>query len=433
MRRREVVKIFNFQTCMKASMNLLSRSFVFAGLCLGIAGCALDRGEGLSCSFPKGGIGLTSQSTFDPTSTQLLTSMSVDDDAFVPSMRQALQQSIETKARRAPVKPSVKAPIEVEVLALSAGGQYGSFGAGFLRGWSQNPVTRRPKFDLVTGVSAGGMLAPVAFSTSSSDKVLDVFRGLDESGVFKRRGFLALPSSSSFFSAEPLEKTLKSLLTDDLVEGIAEHHSTGARLLVMATNLDTTRAEVFDLGEIASAPVPMGVRRDCITEVMLASAAIPGVFPPRNIDGTLYVDGGLRDQVFLQGIESARVLLAQQTGRPVRVNATIIINGSLKAPADNVKDSLFGYAERSLFTLSDEVLRDSLNETLLFAEGNDNWSVRGVIADTGVEESCPFSEAAGTFDRCVTTELFDAGLKLGKTAPIKFKTSAELRALATEY
>jgi len=286
---------------------------------------------------------------------------------------------------------------------------------------------------LVTGVSAGAMLAPVAFSSHPNDQVLDVFRGLEEKGVYKRQGIIGLIKAPSFFNAHPLEQTLKRLLTDDLIAGIAEHHNTGARLLVMATNLDTTRAEVFDLGEIASAAVPISTRRDCFAEVMLASAAIPGVFPPRNIGGALYADGGLRDQVFLQGVESARVLLAQKTGREVRVNATIVVNGSLRAPPGPVKDRLFRYAERSLITLSDEVLRDSINEVLQFARNNKNWNLRGVIADVDVEDLCPDSESVGTFDGCVTTALFDAGLTLGKTAPIDFMTSAELRALATEY
>ena len=79
------------------------------------------------------------------------------------------------------------------------------------------------------------------------------------------------------------------------------------------------------------------------------------------------------------------------------------------------------------------MLRDSINETLTFAEDNNDWEVKGVIADVAVEEICPTGEAVGTFDRCVTTALFDAGLELGKTSPVDFMTSDELRALADEY
>lgn len=376
--------------------------------------------------------GTVAQSGFDPTSTGPLPSMAMRADQVAPSMAAALRQSVDTDARPAVSRVDL-APIEIDVLSLSAGGQYGSFGAGFLRGWSQNPKTPRPEFDLVTGVSAGGMLAPVAFSGTSHDAALDVFSGLNRSDVFRPRPIFTLGAAPSLFNPAPLEKTLKSLLTDDMIGDIARHHATGARLFVMAVDLDTTRATVFDLGEMAASGLPLEQRRDCMAEVMLASAAIPGVFPPRNIDGTLYVDGGLRDQIFLREVESARAILARDTGREVRVRATIVINGSLKVPEGKVKDSLIGYAERSLYALSDEVLRDSIAETLSFAERNANWEVRGVIADLPVEQICPLGESVGTFDACVTTALFASGVKLGKSSPVDFMTSAELRALATAY
>ncbi|WP_298360750.1 patatin-like phospholipase family protein [uncultured Litoreibacter sp.] len=373
------------------------------------------------------------QSEFDPTTTTRLPIMAMSADEVAPSMADALRQSVGAALRPAAATRTSRKPIVIDVLSLSAGGQYGSFGAGFLRGWSQNPKTPRPKFDLVTGVSAGGMLAPVAFSGNRHDAALDVFRGLSKKGVFKGRPVFALGNSSSFFDPAPLEKTLKTLLTDGMIADVAKQHESGARLLVMAVDLDTTRATVFDLGEMAASDLPLTQRRNCMAEVMLASAAIPGVFPPRNIDGTLYVDGGLRDQIFLREVETARTLLVRDTGRAVKIRATIVVNGSLKVPEGKVKDSLIGYAERSLYTLSDEVLRDSIIETLSFAEKNSNWEVQGVIAELPVEDICPLGETVGTFDACVTTALFDSGVKLGKTAPVDFMTSAELYALANAY
>ena len=46
-------------------------------------------------------------------------------------------------------------------LALSGGGQDGAFGAGLLVGWTKRGEC--PKFDYVTGVCAGALLAPIAF------------------------------------------------------------------------------------------------------------------------------------------------------------------------------------------------------------------------------------------------------------------------------
>ena len=50
----------------------------------------------------------------------------------------------------------------IDVLMLSGGGQNGSFGVGFLRGWKQRATEPMPEFDLVTGVSTGALQAPYA-------------------------------------------------------------------------------------------------------------------------------------------------------------------------------------------------------------------------------------------------------------------------------
>src|SRR4051812_9320884 len=46
-------------------------------------------------------------------------------------------------------------------LALSGGGDNGAYGAGLLTGWTASGT--RPAFDIVTGISAGALIAPFAF------------------------------------------------------------------------------------------------------------------------------------------------------------------------------------------------------------------------------------------------------------------------------
>ena len=50
---------------------------------------------------------------------------------------------------------------EVQILAVSGGGENGAFGAGLLCGWSEHGT--RPVFELVTGVSTGALTAPFAY------------------------------------------------------------------------------------------------------------------------------------------------------------------------------------------------------------------------------------------------------------------------------
>jgi predicted acylesterase/phospholipase RssA len=308
-------------------------------------------------------------------------------------------------------------PLEIEILALSAGGQFGAFGAGFLRGWSENRATPRPDFDLVTGVSAGAMIAPVVFAGPAFDSSLDGYRGLGERDVFLRRSLLALPSAPSFASTAPLERFIKDRLSDDMIGEIGRRHTAGQSLLILATDLDTTEAIIFDLGEMAASNREVEEKRDCMAEAMLGSSAIPGLFAPRHIDGSLFADGGLRDQIFLRALEDVRRDVAQATNRDISVSATLIVNGSLRPLEEPVNEGLLAYALRGTVVLADEVLRDSIEDVVQFAERQPNWRIRGIIADTDLE-GCDIAFQNGTFDTCVTERLFDDGRAKGAMSPL---------------
>ena len=49
----------------------------------------------------------------------------------------------------------------IAALSLSGGGADGAFGAGVLNGWTARGT--RPSFEIVSGVSTGALIAPLAF------------------------------------------------------------------------------------------------------------------------------------------------------------------------------------------------------------------------------------------------------------------------------
>ena len=64
----------------------------------------------------------------------------------------------------------------VDILALSGGGSGGAYGAGALAGMTR--AHARPQFEMVTGVSAGALLAPFAFLGPDWDaRMHDAFTG----------------------------------------------------------------------------------------------------------------------------------------------------------------------------------------------------------------------------------------------------------------
>jgi Patatin-like phospholipase len=72
----------------------------------------------------------------------------------------------------------------LNILEMSGGDAKGAFGAGVLVGWGESGT--RPKFDVVTGISAGALLSTWAFLGEPEDDVViaDLFTGMKK----KRRG-----------------------------------------------------------------------------------------------------------------------------------------------------------------------------------------------------------------------------------------------------
>jgi hypothetical protein len=198
-----------------------------------------------------------------------------------------------------------KTPPIIDILIISGGGDWGAFGAGFLKGWkkisSQNPLAM-PDFDAVTGVSTGTLIAPFAFlgDDKSIDEIVNLYRNPGEDWV-KQRGYLYfLPDNISFAEVPGLEREMREHINLDKLRQIAKAGADGRLLAVNTTNLDLGQSRVFDLVAEAQYALESG-NVDRVHNVMLASAGIPGAFPFRMIDNQLYVDGGVTGNIIYGG------------------------------------------------------------------------------------------------------------------------------------
>lgn len=191
----------------------------------------------------------------------------------------------------------------LHLLALSGGGDDGAYGAGFLHGWTEHGG--RPQFDIVTGVSTGALIAPLAFLGPAYDRQLEAFYTRTVAGdIYRLRIFDLLTGGLAAADSAPLAARISAAVTPGLVARLAEERRRGRLLLIGTTDLDAQRQVIWDIGRIAASGQPDRV--DLIRRVMLASAAIPGVFPPVTFTVTrggrswteLHVDGGITRGVF---------------------------------------------------------------------------------------------------------------------------------------
>jgi predicted acylesterase/phospholipase RssA len=162
------------------------------------------------------------------------------------------------------------------MLALSGGGADGAFGAGALVGLTH--AGARPKFSVVTGVSAGAFLAAYAFLGPEWDQqLIDSYTSGRAEHLLQPRG-LGMIFDSSVYRGRPLEQLVDHYLSDALIEAVAREAASGRLLLVATTNVDTGETVIWDLGSIAMNGGPNA--KALFRDVLVASASVPGMFPP---------------------------------------------------------------------------------------------------------------------------------------------------------
>ena len=181
--------------------------------------------------------------------------------------------SVQSVARRA---RALRGEEPTSVLALSGGGADGAFGAGALVGLTN--AGARPQFSVVTGVSAGALLAPYAFLGPEWDEQLaDAYTSGRAERLLQPRG-LGVIFASSVSRGRPLEELVDHYLSDELLQAVAREAASGRLLLVATTNVDSGETVIWDLGSIAMNGGPSA--KALFRDVLVASASIPGMFPP---------------------------------------------------------------------------------------------------------------------------------------------------------
>jgi hypothetical protein len=230
---------------------------------------------------------------------------------------------------------------DVDALAQSGGGANGAYGAGLLYGWTK--AGTRPEFQIVTGVSTGALTAPFAFLGSSTDEELrEAYTGLNAQHVLEVRGAYGL-FTPGLYSKAPLERLVRGYVTDSVIRSVAAQHAKGRRLMVATTDLDTEQLVVWDMGAIAAHGGPAA--RELFIKVLVASASVPGVFPPTMIDvranghrfEEMHVDGQTEGAFF--AVPEDLLLTKRLPSEPFKVRLYVVVNGQL--------DSVFAMTPRA--------------------------------------------------------------------------------------
>jgi predicted acylesterase/phospholipase RssA len=301
----------------------------------------------------------------------------------------------------------------IEYLALSGGGSDGAFGAGLLAGWSRQGT--RPQFEVVTGVSAGAIIAPFAFLGHSHDRQLqEIWTEYQTSEILTAQILPGLLGGSSLADTTPLANLVARYVDRKLLRAVAAEYRRGRLLLIGTTNLDAQRPVIWNMGEIAVSSHPGAI--DLFRQVIMASAAIPGAFPPVHIkvaaDGKIleemHVDGGVTREVFIAPVQIRLSEFDPLYGgrKPLR-RIYIIKNGKILPEYDVVTPTTIAIASRAISTLTKSNNQGDIYRIWRMAsESNAQFNLVSIPA-------CFRVKAKEAFDPVYQRALYEQGFAIG--------------------
>ena len=314
------------------------------------------------------------------------------------------------------------APFVYDILVLSGGGAKGAFGAGFMQGWGTIPPgpNARPQFDMVTGVSTGALISPFAIigTDEAYTSVAEFYANPEKNWIRKRGDFYFKEGHVSLFNNCHLQDMIRDAVTEPLVRLLADAAEVDRLLLIGTVNLDAGAGRVFDLGHEARLALESEAF-DRIHSILLASSAVPGIFPPMEIDGMLYADGGAASNLFLAGFSRNNGPIARFSARypdapTPKVRVWVLVNGWLQPEPAVTQPRWVPVAGAALDILmsTTQLFALELIRTLVYEARVE----RGLEAEfhlTAIPAEIPRSEALEMFDKGAMVEMEELGRARG--------------------
>lgn len=310
-----------------------------------------------------------------------------------PSPRASYGELLSRAARGHVAKRPADSPLAQGVedagptlVLLSGGGQWGAFGAGFLKGWSEDSRSRtaRPdRPDAVTGVSTGAVQATAVYLGRAYDDLLvNEYNIASQSELVKDRGSLFFLTAGSRGDQRRLYRKLVHEL-DPLIDKVtAESEINPSRsLAVGVVDAQSGRSQAIDLIAIAQAfkaPGQRQIRDQCYAGAILASSAIPVDFTqvrdrlPVNGLPSVYLDGGVRHAAIVGKV------LKLWSSQSAKARAFLIVNAETTlapSPASDLRPDVLGALDLTLRSMIDQIEMEAIFDTAASLPGTLTWYV----------------------------------------------------------
>jgi NTE family protein len=193
---------------------------------------------------------------------------------------------------------------------------------GAIRGFASIPIIQKLiehniKIDYVAGTSIGGIIGAYYCMYGEVDSFYEDVISLKPKDWVSLMD-LSLKLRGSIIKGKSLKEYLKSLFGDKQFSDLK------IPLIIPVTNLNTGKTEYINKGKIV--------------DVLMASSAYPGIFPPYRINENYYLDGGILDNL------PYKILVKKNIEKIIAVNLTKIQRKKQINP-NKITDVLFRLTE----------------------------------------------------------------------------------------
>lgn len=183
---------------------------------------------------------------------------------------------------------------------LGGGGPLGAHEVGMLKALAEHDIVP----DLIIGTSIGainGAMFAADPTPKAVDDLAEVWAGIQDTDVFGGSVYSRLQTLARTRTAVTSNASLVGLLRQHLPYETIE--DLPVPFQCVAASIEQARARYFDQGPLVPA--------------VMASSAVPGLFPPVEIDGEHFLDGGIVDSIPLgRAVElGATTVYVLQVGR----------------------------------------------------------------------------------------------------------------------
>jgi hypothetical protein len=326
----------------------------------------------------------------------------------------------------------------LDLLVLSGGGDWGAYGAGFLRAWAAIPKDdphAMPDFDVVMGISTGALIAPYAY-LGLYERIDEIYRHSSTDWARPHRLY-GLITGNALYDISHLEETMHRELGEVLAPQLRASVQPNRSLVVATADLDLGILRLWDLQREAIAPARA-------YKVLRAAIAIPAAFEPKVIDGTLQADAGVLMQIPAVGhtLTLDKLMTTWNQAHPqtpVRLRYWVVVNNRTHETPTTVQPTWHGSLLRSSNMMVKAGIIAPLMSQYLRTQVLRQHGLEAEFHWTAVPTNFALDEDLNPFDPQTTRSLSDLGRRMAQSAspwrqdpPLFSQSEVEASAPTTE-